>query len=136
MSLERRLVALTLLLAAGCRDKPADADPAPSASAEAGPTPPVAELQRPTPAYELLDNLRTCELHHQGIVIDLGDTASESRRAFALGPFTDVKRGERKGERWLQLFTRQLDLQWWLSEPTDSLSISVRARGVMIRRRL
>lgn len=112
--------------------------PSPAASSSAPqPTPlgaPTAAAPTDPPkVYDLISNLSECEVHHDGLSIDLGTRAAQSRRGFSAGPFADEGRVDREGASFAQIFDRKLTYELWVDAPRQDFFVSLRVHGGLAR---
>src|SRR5690606_25827032 len=70
-----------------------------------------------------------CDLHHGGLVLDLGSTAADESRSFRLIPETPFERLEHEGLRYARLTQLQTKFLVWLPEPVDDLEFSAQVYG-------
>ncbi|HET9959894.1 MAG TPA: sulfatase-like hydrolase/transferase [Polyangiaceae bacterium] len=95
----------------------------------ASPSTPAAEIAEEAERYELTSRLDACDIQHDGALIDFGSHGTESRRHFAVGPFTDVAPIDREGASFQQVFSKALNVEVWLDQPLNKPSLSLRAHG-------
>jgi hypothetical protein len=124
------LAALLVGLAvAGCRK---EEPPPPRPGAGAPPAPPVPLSPRGAPEAEqidLLKELSRCEIEHRGRLLDFGGV-QRSARGFAQAQVDAPASIDRGGDSFERIFTRETLLDFWLDEPTDTLSVTVRVHSL------
>jgi hypothetical protein len=126
------------ILAVGCHKKEepapsrAAAGPAAAGPAAAGPAPPV--LGRPPPAerIDLLKELSRCEIEHHGRLLDFGGT-QPPLRGFAAAQAEPPPSIDRGGDTFERLLARETLLDFWLDEPTNDLSVTVRLHSMLAK---
>jgi hypothetical protein len=125
------LAGLCLAAAGGCRKEEAPPGPGPAekASPPARPTspgakPPVAER------IDLLKELPRCELEHRGRLLDFGGTQVPAR-GFASALAEAPPSIDRGGDRFERIFSRETLLDFWLDEPTENVSVTVRVHALL-----
>jgi sulfatase-like protein len=127
----RAALALVLALLAGCRSR---SEPSEEVAALA----PGSEQPAPAPPADTLrpfDDLALCRVDHDGLLIDLGNRASDAHRSFQLGPFKDRPSLGWADESHTRFFSRQVDYDFWLREPLPAGALlRVRARAGASRR--
>jgi hypothetical protein len=127
------LAGLWLAVAGGCRkddsppssrgaEKPAAAPPAAAAAAK-----PLAPER-----IDLLKELSRCEVEHQGRLLDFGGTQPPAR-GFAAALAESPPSIDRGGDTFERLFARETLLDFWLDEPTDSVSVTVRVHPLLAK---
>jgi len=127
----RRLSALLMLaLASRCasRDPGASEAPKPAASA-----PRVALPGEPPTTLSWIDELSDCDVEHQGVFLDVGSPATDSRRDHMIGPFDSSDVHERAGASFARIHTRRLAFEFAVLDPMQRVAVSVRALGVASR---
>ncbi|MFZ5895930.1 MAG: sulfatase-like hydrolase/transferase [Myxococcota bacterium] len=124
-----RTFAWALLLAACHREKeqsPAPTRKADPAPATATPASGAAESQE---KVELLSRLESCEVSHEGVIVDMGASGVNARRRFALGPFPDTLPSDREGASFERVTSANLWLDVWLDQPIAKPQLSLRVHG-------
>lgn len=81
----------------------------------------------------LLRALPSCDVDHDGLLIDLGTAETDARRDHAIGPFDDVSSYERAGATFLRLNTKRLSYDFTRLEASHQVSVSFRALGIASR---
>ncbi|HEX4337917.1 MAG TPA: sulfatase-like hydrolase/transferase [Polyangiaceae bacterium] len=127
----RRLAVLLLLgLSSRCasRDPGVTEAPKPVASVTAA-TAPGAE----TSARKWIDDLSDCDVEHEGVFLDVGSPATDSRRDHTIGPFDASDVHVRGGASFARIHGRRLAFEFAVLEPMQHVDVSVRAMGVASR---
>lgn len=123
----RALACLALLVA--CNRKREEAPPSSHESAEKGTTEPSPAAVEAPEKVELLARLESCEINHEGLVIDLGGSAMNARRRFSLGPFPETLPSEREGASFERVTGPNVWLDVWLDQPIAKPTLSMRVHG-------
>jgi hypothetical protein len=126
------LAGLVLAVAAGCRkSEPAsqrrEGPPAATPRAATSPAKPVAPER-----IDLLKELSRCEIEHHGRLLDFGGTQPPARgfsAALAEAP-PSIDRG---GDSFERIFARETALDFWLDEPAESVSVTVRLHPLLAK---
>jgi hypothetical protein len=127
-TLARAGYALLALVAPACRD--GDKEPPPVARdarpalAPTSSTPPA-----PPERYELLTHLDACEVHHLGLLLDLGAPGVRSRRRFSVGVPSTSTLVDREGASFERVTTANLWFDVWLERPLDKPTLTLRVHG-------
>ncbi|HVU00227.1 MAG TPA: sulfatase-like hydrolase/transferase [Polyangiaceae bacterium] len=100
------------------------AHPAPSAA-------PRADVR--TPSLDLVSMLPGCDVEHEGLFLDVGTPAVESRRDHSAGPFRDTPVYERASATFARVHSRRLAYDFALTAPLKRASVTLRAVGVVSR---
>jgi arylsulfatase A-like enzyme len=124
-------VALTAIASAlACeRESPASAE-------RSAPAPPPATTEAPEAqrqALPLLGKLDHCDVLHGGFLLDLGTTAPDSEREFAVGPFDDVVPLKHGGASFGAMRSRRVGYTFWVKEPARDVHVALRAKGGVAR---
>ncbi|MGC4090757.1 MAG: sulfatase-like hydrolase/transferase [Polyangiaceae bacterium] len=122
----RALAALALLL--GCRSA-AKQSPAPPAKVEARAPSSAPAAPEVVERLELLSRLESCEVTHEGVMVDLGASGVNARRRFALGPFAESLPSDREGATFERVSSPNLWLDVWLDQPMNKPTLSLRVHG-------
>jgi hypothetical protein len=69
-----------------------------------------------------------CRVDHGGMFLDLGGDASQARRSFALGPFSDAASDAWSDQSYTRVSSPNVSYDFWLREPSAELEVRVRAR--------
>jgi hypothetical protein len=102
-------------------ERPAVAQPAAATEAtEAG------EAQE---KVDLIARLERCEIEHEGVTVDLGGSAMNSRRRFSLGPFPESLPSDREGGSFERITGPNVWLDVWLDQPIAKPTLSLRVHG-------
>ncbi len=122
-----------LLFGSGC-DK-AEPEAAPASSAR-GLLPPAVPLvpRAPVPAQsiDLVEQLSRCELEHYGRLFDFG-TGQLPFGGFAAARAEPPPTIDRGDDRYERVFSRDVVLDFWLAEPTENVSVSLRLYPLVAR---
>jgi hypothetical protein len=127
----RNAAALALVCGAlaGCRGHKEPSAEVVALSTRSEPAAPPADTLRP------FDDLALCRIDHKGLLIDLGNRASDAHRSFQLGPWNDRPSLGWADESHTRFFSRQADYDFWLREPLPvGAVLRVRARAGASRR--
>jgi arylsulfatase A-like enzyme len=79
-------------------------------------------------AVVLLDQLWACDVHHRGLLFDLGGPTMMGRYAGAIDAPVGVTRSDHDGASWGRIFDRNLELTFLLPETTP-VFVQLRAIG-------
>lgn len=125
------LLLVALVFASRC----ARSDPeATLSSAAPAPSAPREVFQKHAlPPLDLIAELPTCDIEHEGLFLDVGTSAVESRRDHAVGPFHDTPVYERAGASFARVHSRRLAYEFAILAPVRRVSVSLRAMGVISR---
>jgi hypothetical protein len=77
----------------------------------------------------LIAQLGTCEVEHQGLLLDLGSPQAAQLRGFSLTPLPDTQDIEREGSTFVRTSRRELRYDFWLNERLERAVVSVRVHG-------
>jgi hypothetical protein len=131
------LVAVLGVLALGCRSRPEAETRDRTAPA------PTGEVARPLDSEEgrsrddhvdLVGALSTCELEHQGRLLDFGTDALLPWSGFRVAAPPAEESVTRDAATYLEVSSRELAYDFWLDEPLDELDLSMRGRAGAARR--
>jgi len=108
---------------------------------DAAPTPPApvasatvrANAEAAASAASVLRMLPSCDIEHEGLVLDLGTSATDARRDHAIVPFDDVSSYERAGATFLRLHAKRLSYDFVELEASHHVVVSFRALGIASR---
>ncbi len=127
------LAGLCLALASGCRKEDAPApprEPGKPATTGAAPVTPAKPLS--PERIDLLKELSRCEIEHRGRLLDFGGTQPPSR-GFATALADAPPSVDRGGDRFERIFSRETLLDFWLDEPTDNVTVTVRLHPLLAK---
>ncbi|HYQ18274.1 MAG TPA: sulfatase-like hydrolase/transferase, partial [Polyangiaceae bacterium] len=81
---------------------------------------------------DLIKELSRCEIEHHGRLLDFGGTQPPSR-GFAAAQADAPLSIDRGGDSFERLFARETLLDFWLDEPTESVSVAVRLHPMLAK---
>ena len=134
----RALLALLGGLASGCPGSQPEVE-----RRDRPPSPATGEIPYPAPSEEgrsrddhvdLVGTLSTCELEHQGRLLDFGTDALRPWSGFRVVAPPAEESVTRDAATYLEVSSRELSYDFWLDEPLDVLALSVRGRAGAARR--
>lgn len=120
----RAVIALPIVVSAlACnRDKEISADsPAPEV-----PAPPARVEVSDEGSFDILRNLRNCDVKHRGILLDVGSRGVDALREYGVGPFDDVPAEERGGATFGRVLTKRLAYRIALDDDAKNVVVSIR----------
>lgn len=132
MRLLPAFASLLLAFASGChKDDPAPGRPGSSATPPPASVPFAAKAAAPE-RIDLLKELSRCEVEHRGRLLDFGATQPPSRgfAAAQAEPPPSIDRGSDSFER---IFARETPLDFWLDEPLEGISVTVRVHSLQAK---
>jgi hypothetical protein len=136
----RGLAALSLVIAfgAGCRSSEPRVerrDPlAPAPSSETSRSGESEEGRSRDDHLDLVLALPSCELEHQGRLLDFGTDALRPWSGFRVVEAPSHESVTRDAATYLEVSSRELSYDFWLDEPLDALELAVRGRAGAARR--
>ena len=122
----RAAVLFTLCLLASCRESSRERPGAERREPSSKPAPAQAS---PPERHDLLADLPSCEIEHEGELLDLGTAAAEAHRAFGVAPLPDGAFLDRGGATFEKVATSRVSFDLWLDEPLEKPSVSLRVHG-------
>jgi hypothetical protein len=132
---------LALALAApskGCKcsreEAPVEGTPAPVPSSESTRPLESEEARSPSDHVDLVSTLPTCEIEHQGRLLDFGTDALRPWSGFRVVEIPAEEIVTRDAATYLEVSARELSYDFWLDEPLDELELFVRGRAGAARR--
>ncbi|RYZ07205.1 MAG: hypothetical protein EOO73_12600 [Myxococcales bacterium] len=127
---------ITALVGLGLAIVSCSRDEAPAArGGEKTAAPPAAAAPSKALAAERIDLLKElprCEVEHRGRLLDFGGTQLPAR-GFASALAEAPPSIDRGGDRFERLFSRETLLDFWLDEPMDSVSVTVRVHPLLAK---
>jgi hypothetical protein len=121
---------LALALASKC----ANGDPGPEEAPKPAPSAVRSTEQGEASAVlHWIPELSDCDIEHEGLFLDVGSAAVDSRRDHSIGPFDSSEVHERAGASFAKIHSRRLAFDFALLEPVHRVDVSVRALGVASR---
>ncbi|MEB2321471.1 MAG: sulfatase-like hydrolase/transferase [Sorangiineae bacterium] len=127
-------LALALYACGRSTSSPTPAPASASAPRVAG-APPLASAPRlGTDHLDLVNELPRCEVRHRGLSFDFGTPQLRSRRGWSSSPSDASADVEREGATFERLFARRASYDFWLDEPEEKVTLSVRVHGGVAQR--
>lgn len=125
-----------LIACSGCRCS-RSSDGQPTTRSTASPSSNAVAPTQPSPAVaakaiNLLEMLPTCDIDHDGQVIDLGATVSAISHGYAVDGSVSGEHDQviaRAGSTFLSINERRFRRDFWLDEPVDDLAVEARIAG-------
>lgn len=77
----------------------------------------------------LLPMLPRCNVHHHGLLLDLGGAAERHSRGFSWGPFEDTEHITTGATTSSRILFKTVAFGFWLDEPLEGAVVGVRGRG-------
>ncbi|HEX6272497.1 MAG TPA: sulfatase-like hydrolase/transferase [Polyangiaceae bacterium] len=133
-------VALVLVLSCGtgCRGSEQRGQsrdvPAPVPSSESSRTFEAEEGRSPDDHVDLVSALPTCEIEHQGRLLDFGTDALRPWSGFRVLDAAAHENVTRDAATYLEAASRELSYDFWLDEPLESLELTLRGKAGAARR--
>jgi hypothetical protein len=124
-------------LALGCQKSKPESEPrgrTPLPSQEGGPPAESEEGRSRDDHLDLMATLSTCELEHQGRLLDFGTDALLPWSGFRVLEPPTQETVTRDRATYLEVSARELSYDFWLDESLDELKLSVRGRAGAARR--
>lgn len=131
--MKRSFVICALALSVACAKS---RDATPESSSQAAPASDLASTashKEPPTAWSFLKALPSCDIDHEGLLLDLGTAATDGRRDHAVGPFQDVSAYERAAATFLRLQSKRVAYDFVRLAPERRVTVSLRAQGMASR---
>jgi hypothetical protein len=127
-------VICALATAGSCSKTQDDGSPEPRPRAAASADQPGASSSKESPAAaSILRDLPSCDIDHEGLLLDLGTPATDSRRDHAAGPFQDVSVYERAGATFTRLLAKRVSYDFVRLAAERKVTVSLRMLGIASR---
>lgn len=135
--LTRGLMFAAVIGTAGCRH-PARPGPAPDSSVNSNSPKPVNSQMSigaeknpagETSSLNLLGELSGCEVDQLGPVVEIGTSAEQARRGYAVNSEKLIQSVDRSGGTFMRIYDRRLTHEFWLDEPMERPRITLRLVG-------
>jgi hypothetical protein len=127
-----------LALFGGCKSSAnvpgGETGPAPVPSSESARPPESEEGRAPGDHVDLVSALPTCEIEHQGRLLDFGTDALRPWSGFRVVEIPAEELVTRDAATYLEVSARELSYDFWLDEQLDELELVVRGRSGAARR--
>lgn len=125
------LAGLCLAVASGCGKDDASAPPPGNVKPAAAP-PQAGAKPLPPERIDLLKELSRCEVEHQGRLLDFGGTQPPAR-GFASALAEAPPSIDRGGDTFERIYSRETLLDFWLDEPAESVTVTVRVHPLLAK---